>query len=115
MLKTNDLAIQAKGATLRFLKRKGYGILDSEPEDFGAVVEDDGCIVFVEIRLRDGAQRGFNDSPLDRRRFELAAASWLAEHDEVGADMPVRLDIVSLLVLDSGRALLRHHINASEG
>ena len=116
MMKTNELTARAKEATIRFLERKGYEILDREPDGFGTVARDGFSVVFVEIRVRDAAQRGFDDAPFDRRGFELAAAAWLAEHGEVEADVLVRLDIVSLMVLGPDRALLRHHINAaSEG
>lgn len=116
MLKTDELTAKATEATIRLLERKGYEILDRDPEGFGAVARDGGAIVFVEVRVSNGAQRGFDDAVLDRRAFELAAAAWLAGQGELEADAPVRLDIVSLLILGSDRALLRHHINAaSEG
>ena len=116
MMKTDELTARAKEATVRFLERKNYAILDRNPEGFAAVAKDADAVVFVEVRVRDSGERGFDDRPLDRRGFELAAAAWLAEHGEIGADLPVRLDIVSLLILGSDRALLRHHINAaSEG
>lgn len=116
MMKTDEMVSRAREATVKFLERRGYEILDREPEGIGAVAKDDGTIVFVEVRVRDGAERGFDDGPLDRKGFEIAAASWLAGHGEVGIDMPVRLDVVSLLVFGPDRALLRHHINAaSEG
>ena len=116
MKKTDELTARAKEATIRFLKRKNYSILDRSPEGFAAVAKDADAVVFVEVRVRDSAERGFDDGPVDRRGFELAAAAWLAEHGEVGADLLVRFDVVSLLILGNDRALLRHHINAaSEG
>lgn len=116
MMKTDEMAARATEAAARFLERRNYEILDREPDGFGAVARDGETIVFVEVRVRHAIERGFDDRPIDREGFELAAAAWLAGHAEVGADMPVRLDVVSLLILGQDRALVRHHINAaSEG
>lgn len=116
MMKTDELTAKATEAATRFLERKGYKILDREPDGFGAVARDREAIVFVEVRVRHAVERGFDDRQIDREGFELAAAAWLAAHREVGADVPVRLDVLSLLILDPDRALVRHHINAaSEG
>lgn len=116
MMKTDSIAAKAQGAAVRFLERRGYEILDQEPEGFGAVARDGDAIVFVDVRVRDGARCGFGDGSIDREGFELAAAAWLAAHRDAGVDMPVRLDVLSLLTLGPDRALVRHHINAaSEG
>lgn len=115
-MKTNELTAKATEAATRFLAHRNYEILDRDPDGFGAVARDGEAIVFVEVRVRDAAERGFDDRPVDRRGFELAAAAWLAEHGEVGTDVPVRLDVVGILAIGPDRALVRHHINAaSEG
>lgn len=46
----------------------------------------------------------------DQGRFERIAAAYLAE-SEVESLTGIRYNIVSLLVTDSERALLRHHKN----
>lgn len=45
--------------------------------------------------------------------MEINAAKWLAENanDERFVNVSVRFDIISMLALSEGRALLRHHIN----
>ena len=42
---------------------------------------------------------------------ERLAAAYLAEHPD-GGDFQVRYDVVSILVVNGDRALLRHHRNA---
>lgn len=62
--------------------------------------------------MRPHARRGFprERSEEDRRAArEASALAYLAEHDVT--DMMVRFDTVSLVVLGSDRALVRHHIN----
>lgn len=115
MKKTENLLEKAEQAAARYLERRGYSIIDREPEGFGLVARDGEAIVFVEVRARDAGQRGFGDDAPDRSCFELAAASWLAAHAEEAADVPVRFDVVALLVIAADRALLRHHVNALEG
>ena len=67
-------------------------------------------MVFVDV----GAAAHGPDMPderPDRGRFERLAAAYLAEHPD-GGDCQVRYDVVSILVVNGDRALLRHHRNA---
>ena len=45
-----------------------------------------------------------------RDRYERIAALFLQGYDVV--DVPMRFDIVSILVVPGGRAMIRHYINA---
>ena len=45
-----------------------------------------------------------------RARYEKIAAYFLSDFDAV--DVPVRFDIISLVIIGPERAMIRHHINA---
>ena len=45
-----------------------------------------------------------------RERYEKIAAAFLAEYEVV--DVPLRFDVVSIVVVAPDRAMIRHHIDA---
>lgn len=98
-----------------YLERRGFEILEEnwahggDSIDFIANEEDD--LVFIGCQLRQNSGEGFPEEVLDRDSLERLAASYLTEHLDSG-DCTVRFDLVSMLILDDSRALLRHHCNA---
>lgn len=119
-------AIQFEGKTMQergikacavFLERRGYEILERDWKcDAGKIdliaKDDEDTVVFLEVHVYDVAEEGMPEDDVsleNRRRSEIIAGTYLAAADEV--DIKVRFDIISLLVIGSDRALLRHHIN----
>ena len=66
-------------------------------------------LVFVDAAAKCGGFDMPQEEP-DQERFERIAAAYLAEAEVEGLTS-IRYDIVSLLVVDSEKALLRHHHN----
>jgi putative endonuclease len=106
-------AVQAANA---FLSRKGYEILEegwahgADVADIVAKDGDAGCLVIADVLVKDDGLDMPEEKP-DRDKFERIAAAYLAGLDEA-TDFSIRYDIISILVINSGKALLRHHINA---
>lgn len=70
-------------------------------------------LVFIEVKTRSNLNSGLPEDsvgPKKRKKYECIAASYLQTHDYL--DMPVRFDVIAILVLKEDRALIRHHINA---
>lgn len=112
----NDLNAKAKQAAESFLSRRGYDILDDGWEDPSGIVDivarEGDVLVFAGVTVTRDSSRGFPRERSDeacRAAREASALAYLAEHDVT--DMTVRFDTVSLVVLGSDRALVRHHIN----
>ena len=101
---------RAVEASINFLTRKGYEILDRNWQADGAAIDDDG-IAFVAVTVSIGSQ-GFEDPKASRASRESAAAQWLAVNGEELANVTVRFDDIALMVVNGSRAILRHHINA---
>ena len=105
-------------AAATLLERQDYEVLDREwgpgcIPGSGIVALDGDTLVFVGVRAREGAEGGLPEMPgAFRKRAEEAAARWLATNGDRVGDVRVRFDFVSFLVLDEGRALARHVINA---
>ena len=106
-------------AAERFIERRGTGVPNAEwkSEDGGAIdlmALKDETVVFIDVNARIGADKGMPEEniPAAHERMKINAAKWLAENDdERFANVSVRFDIISMLVLSEDRALLRHHIN----
>ena len=116
----NTLQTRAIEAVARFCDRKGYEILSTNWESpFGInadiVACDDGTICFIDVTVVTQKENGFSDNHIDRRSWELVAASWLTEHAREN-DFSIRFDYGDLIVLNNDKAFLRYRTNAlSEG
>ena len=102
-------------AAVTLLERKDYEVLDREWGP-GVVALDGDTLVFVGVRAREGVEGGLPEMPgAFRKHAEEAAARWLATNADRVGDVRIRFDFVSFLVLDEGRALARHVVNALGG
>ena len=115
--KARELGIRGEEAAARFLYHRGYEILERNYTCFAGemdiIAKDGEAIVFVEVKTRARLQQGFPSEAVSsekRDRFEKIALAYLSEND--AEEVPIRFDTVSLVVIDKGRALVRHHISA---
>ncbi|WP_282710987.1 YraN family protein [Lancefieldella sp. Marseille-Q7238] len=96
-----------------YLRHRGVEILEESWEhgsdDIGFIAMDEGELVFVDTATKCGGYDMPREEP-DRERFERIASAYLAESEEEGLTS-IRYDIVSLLVVGSEKALLRHRKN----
>ena len=101
-------------AVRAYLRHRGIEALEegwahgSDSIDFTAM--DNEELVFVDAATKRGGHGMPKEEP-DQERFERIAATCLAEAEVEGLTS-IRYDIVSLLVVSSEKALLRHHKNA---
>ena len=117
-LSPKEVGRRGEAAAARFLERRGYEILERNWKcQYGEADiiarSEEGAIVFVEVKTRTSVAKGFPSEAVDaekRGRYERIAASYLKDCDVV--DVPVRFDVVALLVCGTDRALVKHHINA---
>jgi putative endonuclease len=105
---------KAHKAIRTYLERKGFDILEEGwahgSESFDFIAREDDDLVFIDTAIRPEGGEMPEERP-DRNKFERLAVAYLASSGLEG-DLAVRYDIVALLVINSNRALLRHHRNA---
>ena len=95
-----NLHERAVEAAIRFVERKGYEVLDRNWSCEGVagrldlVAMDEDAIVFIDVTAANREE----------------AATWLEGYTPEG-DVPVRFDGIDMIVVNAGRAPLRHHIN----
>lgn len=117
----DNLNARATEAATRFLIRQGYSVLDTNwscPAGTASIVaESDSAIAFIDVNARGSAAKGFPPecrTEEERTQRENIAIAWLAKHEEA-IDIPIRFDNIALLVLESSRALIRHHLGVFNG
>lgn len=109
----NNRAVEA---SVNFLTRKGYEILDRDwqavdGQRIDIVAKDDEDIAFVAVTAKLGPE-GFAEPTATRSSRETAAAQWLAANGSYYSNVAIRFDDIAMMVISGSRALLRHHINA---
>jgi putative endonuclease len=109
----NEKAMQAINS---FLERRNFTILEKDwahgkdAIDFIAVDDENDDLVFIATRIRtEGVDLPEED--FSRKKLERIAAAYLAANQSL-PEGTVRFDIVSMLVLGSHKALIRHHRSA---
>lgn len=111
MTTSTKLQERAHLATIKFLERRGYEILDDNPdlEGIDLVAQEADTVVFVQTAVREGTDKGFSSLRSSRDTLETSAALWLSKQEKT--DIRCRFDHISLMVLSENKAFLRHHIN----
>ena len=112
-----ELGRRGEDAAARFLYPRGNDIVERNWKcaagEADIIARDGDAVVVVEVKTRSSVEKGLPSDAVDKRkreRYEKIAALFLADYEAV--DVPVRFDVVSLLVIGTDRALVRHHINA---
>lgn len=112
-------AMGARGeeAAARFLYRRGYEVVERNWTCFAGEADiialDGDTLVFVEVKTRKDCQHGFPSEAVTaekRSRYERIALAYLTDHDHT--EMPVRFDVISIVVISDDKAMIRHQINA---
>ncbi len=114
-----ELGRRGEQAAARYLELLGYEILEMNwtcPAGEADIIARDGCtLVFVEVKTRSNFKKGFPSeavTPEKRARYEKIACWYVRDYEHV--DIPMRFDIVALVVLTQERAAIRHYRNAFE-
>lgn len=101
MAEHNELGRKGEQVVVDYLEKKGYRIVERNWSFSGyeidIVSEDDGFIVFVEVKTRKSAEWGNPGDAVNKqrmRRMIRAASHYLKKHH---IDKPARFDIVSLV------------------
>ena len=112
-----EIGARGEMAAIRYLERVGYRVIERNWScPFGEadiIALDDETLVFIEVKTRTGISKGFPSEAVDARkrsRYEKIAAWYLKDYAEV--DIPVRFDVIALLVVSPRRAFMKHYVNA---
>ena len=116
-MKDNNLLDRAVSASARYCELKGYEVLEQNwspegsEESVPLIACDGDVLVFIDVTVRNGFEGFVPESETDREAMEALAARYLAQA-ELEANVEIRFDIISMMVVREDRAMLKHHINA---
>ena len=116
-IRNRNLGRRGEGAAARYLEHLGYEVLERNfmcPFGEADIIARDGdALVFIEVKTRRGIEKGFPSEAVDARKrakYEKIAAWYLQDYDAF--NVPVRFDVVAIMVIGEDRAFLRHYVNA---
>jgi len=108
------LGERGEDAAAAFLERAGLSVVERnwrcDAGEIDIVALDGHTIVLVEVKTRRTVRAGTPEeavTPAKQRRYTKLAQAYLQSAGVV--EVPVRFDVVTLLVISEDRALLRHH------
>ena len=108
------LGRRGEDAAAAYLERIGYTVVErnwqTKAGEIDIVALDGDTIVMCEVKTRRTVRKGTPEdavTPAKQRRISRMASAYL-QHAGL-SDVPVRFDVITLLVLAEDRALLRHH------
>lgn len=119
--KTRNKLLGKRGedAAARYLELMGFELLERNwkcSSGEADIIAWDGCtLVFIEVKTRTSIEKGFPAEAVTaekRRRYEKIACWYL--RDCAFVDIPVRFDVISIMVLTDDRAMVRHYKHAFE-
>lgn len=115
--RNKEIGWRGEEAAARYLRLRGMEILERNwtcPAGEADIIARDECaLVFIEVKTRTSLEKGLPVEAVSakkRQRYEKIAAFYIADCDEL--DIPVRFDIIGILVTGHDRALVRHYVNA---
>jgi len=98
------------------LEARGYAIVDRKfrvaEAELDLVARDRDQLVFVEVRTRRGGERGMAALSVSATKAAkvLQAAAWYIERHPEVADLPARIDVITVELARNGRLLSVEHI-----
>jgi putative endonuclease len=112
------LGQRGEDAAARFLRRRGYRIVDrghrSQHGELDLVALDGQTVVFVEVKTRTTAEMGEPGEAVDadkQRRLTRLALGWLKKNGLL--EQPARFDVVAVTWPDGAwRPTVEHHRDA---
>ena len=115
--RNSSLAARSVHAAARYLELMEYEVLERgwkcPAGEVDIIARDGDAVVFVDVKARTSLTKGLPSgvvSEEERSRFEKIAGFFLRDYEFV--DVPVRFDVIALLVVCDDRALVRHYRNA---
>ncbi|MCK4874054.1 MAG: YraN family protein [Phycisphaerales bacterium] len=119
-MRRRTIPIGRRGETIacRFLRKHSYRILERNTriKRLGEVdvicQAPDGCtIVFVEVKTRRSAAVAPEVNVGARKKAKLRILAHAIARNRGWLDRPLRIDVIAVILPDTGRPTIRHHEN----
>lgn len=100
---TRQLGAQQEALAADYLERQGFRILARNfrcrAGEIDLIAEEDGCLVFVEVKYRTGLRKGYPMEAVHaaKQRTIYRVAQWYMQQRHVPENTRCRFDVVSIL------------------
>lgn len=121
MVTTNDIGDRGEDVAAAHLEDRGYRVLDRnyyfERNEVDLICrgpdEQDGELVFVEVKTRSGSGYGPPEAAItEEKKQSLVEVARAYLHEQQLEDAPARFDVVTVLLADNRAPEINHYENA---
>lgn len=106
MARHNDIGRQGEDLAVKYLRKKGYGILARnwifQKKELDIVAQDGDKLVVVEVKSRSTDYFEHPTDAIDLRKIRSIVQATQAYVDMWGIDLEVRFDVISVIRKNSG-------------
>lgn len=100
MAEHNHLGKKGEEIAIKFLKKKGYLILEQNwrhrRAEIDIIAKEDDILVFIEVKSRSSTLFGRPESFVDDKKQNLITDAASVYMEEIGHEWEVRFDIISV-------------------
>ena len=115
-MKIYGLGLKGEQAAKRFLKKKGYKILQTNFQcrfgELDIIAKDKECLVFCEVKTRSHGMIALPQESVTyakQQKMIKTARFWLQAHE---MDCPMRFDVLAVTADEKGKLTVEHLENA---
>ncbi|MDA8433467.1 MAG: YraN family protein [Nitrospiraceae bacterium] len=113
----NTLGREGEELAVRFLRKQGFRILEKNYRtpfgEIDIVADDQGVLVFIEVKTRRGDSFGYPFEAVDRRKRDKIRKVALSYLKKIRKEPPARFDVLSI-DFEGGRKNIDHIKDAFE-
>lgn len=112
------LGLKGESLAVRFLETKGYKILSKNYRTFvgeiDIIAQDGETVVFIEVKTRTNDSFGYPFESVHRKKRRKLRDLALLYLKKQGKELPVRFDVLSIMLTESGTKEIEHIKDAFE-
>lgn len=97
-----------KIAVERYLKMRGFDVLDWLDDDV-VVIDNDEGLAFARVVAQD---LGEMTPACPMKEFDEMITCWFKAHPDAPSDVSIRYDVIVICVISEDRAIIKHQIGA---
>ncbi|MFT4566376.1 MAG: putative endonuclease [Saprospiraceae bacterium] len=112
MAKHNDIGYLGEKEAEAFLFKKGYEILERNwrigKAEIDIIARAEEVLIFIEVKTRTNTNFGQPEDFVDAKKIKFLTSAAGDYMREINHEWEVRFDIVSIVILDKNRTIIKH-------
>ena len=116
MASHNDLGKKGEALAEKFLRANGYEVLVSnyrfEKAEIDLIAKKDNILIVVEVKTRSSAYFGFPEEFVTEKKEQLISDAIDDYLEKENLDLPIRFDIISIILQKNKNPEIMHFKDA---